>query len=62
LQEIDIGVILGVEQIDVRRFLLADSPFAPSSGARTPLQTGNALMPNSFSSLTEDCELTTENS
>jgi hypothetical protein len=29
LHEIDIGFILGVEQIDVRRILLADSPTAP---------------------------------
>jgi hypothetical protein len=35
------GVILSAEQIDVRRVLLADSPFAPSLGARTSLQTEN---------------------
>jgi hypothetical protein len=39
LQEFDIGVILNAEQIDVRHVLLADSPFAPALGARTPLQT-----------------------
>jgi hypothetical protein len=41
LQEFDIGGILSAEQIDVRRVLLADSPFAPGLGARTPLQTSN---------------------
>jgi hypothetical protein len=30
LQEIEIGVILSQEQIDVRRLLLADSPAAPT--------------------------------
>jgi hypothetical protein len=32
------GAILSLEQADVHRFLLADSPFAPAPGARTRLQ------------------------
>src|SRR6267143_9861 len=44
LQELEIGVILIVEQIDVRRVLLADSPVAPSTGARTSLQIENFLL------------------
>jgi hypothetical protein len=31
------------EQIDVRHFLLADSPFAPAPGAGTSLQTENNI-------------------
>jgi hypothetical protein len=38
LQELEIGGILGLEQTDVRRVLLADSPFASAPGARTRLQ------------------------
>jgi hypothetical protein len=34
LQELEIGVILGTEQNDVRRVLLADSPFAPTAERR----------------------------
>jgi hypothetical protein len=39
LRDLQFGVILSVEQIDVRRFLLADSPVAPAPGARIRLQT-----------------------
>jgi hypothetical protein len=49
LQEFDIGVILKAEQIDVRHVLLADSPFAPALGARTPLETKKDISPNFFS-------------
>jgi hypothetical protein len=34
LQEFEIGVILSTEHIDVRRFLLADSPAVPTPERR----------------------------
>ena len=39
LRDSEFGVILSAEQIDVRHVLLADPPFAPTPGARVPLQT-----------------------
>ena len=39
LRDSEFGVILSPEQIDVRHVLLADPPFAPTPGARVPLQT-----------------------
>jgi hypothetical protein len=58
LQELDIGAILGTEQIDVRHLLLADSPLAPFPGARTRLQTEFNFFSLFF---TENLQLTTKN-
>jgi hypothetical protein len=38
LQELEIGVILYTEHIDVRRILLADSPTAPTPGRSDSFQ------------------------
>jgi peptide chain release factor 1 len=50
LRDLEFGVILSAEQIDVRRLLLADSPFAPATErySHVPFQFSNFSFPISF--------------